>query len=180
VPSDDDIRDPRAFRWVEAGVSGLAREREWDATAIVELPSLRGESVGELDYRLLGDGSLVGQVPPEALTELAAGLELDPPYAARAVRQSELEWLVGAVKLESDVVDLPQDVPAQTLEVAIPPEGAERMVIVDGEILGEEPVGLVGDAVSELERRGRERFQAFVARADRVEDGRWDLTIDPL
>ncbi len=87
--------------------------------------------------------------------------------------------MVGAVQLESDVVDLPRDVPAQTLEVAIPPEG-ERMVIVDGEILGEEPTGLVGAAASELERRGRERFQAFVARADRVEDGRWDLTIDPL
>lgn len=179
MASDDDIRDPRAFRWVEAGVSGLAREREWDATAIVEVPSLRGESVVELDFRLLGDGSLVGEIPPEALSDLTAGLELAPPYAARAVRQSELEWLVGAVQLESDVVDLPQDVPAQTLEVAIPPEG-ERMVIVDGEILGEEPTGLVGAAVSELERRGRERFQAFVARADRVEDGRWDLTIDPL
>ena len=179
MASDDDIRDPRAFRWVEAGVSGLAREREWDATAIVEVPSLRGESVVELDFRLLGDGSLVGEIPPEALSDLTAGLELAPPYAARAVRQSDLEWLVGAVQLESDVVDLPQDVPAQTLEVAIPPEG-ERMVIVDGEILGEEPTGLVGAAVSELERRGRERFQAFVARADRVEDGRWDLTIDPL
>lgn len=179
MASDDDIRDPRAFRWVEAGVSGLAREREWDATAIVEVPSLRGESVVELDFRLLGDGSLVGDIPAEALSEITAGLELSPPYAARAVRQSDLEWLVGAVQLESDVVDLPQDVPAQTLEVAIPPEG-ERMVIVDGEILGEEPTGLVGAAVSELERRGRERFQAFVARADRVEDGRWDLTIDPL
>lgn len=179
MASDDDIRDPRAFRWVEAGVSGLAREREWDATAIVELPSLRGESVVELDFRLLGDGSLVGEVPAEALSDMTAGLELAPPYAARAVRQSDLEWLVGAVQLESDVVDLPQDVPAQTLEVAIPPEG-ERMVIVDGEILGEEPTGLVGAAASELERRGRERFQAFVARADRVEDGRWDLTIDPL
>lgn len=179
MASDDDIRDPRAFRWVEAGVSGLAREREWDATAIVELPSLRGESVVELDFRLLGDGSLVGEIPPEALSEFTAGLELAPPYAARAVRQSDLEWLVGAVQLESEVVDLPQDVPAQTLEVAIPPEG-ERMVIVDGEILGEEPTGLVDAAVSELERRGRERFQAFVARADRVEDGRWDLTIDPL
>jgi hypothetical protein len=176
---DDDLSDPRAFRWVEAGVSGLARQREWDATAIVELPSLRGESIGELDYRLLGDGTLVGDIPAEALRELTAGLELDPPYVARAVRQSEIEWLVGAVQLESDVVDLPQDVPAETLEVAIPPEG-ERMVIVDGEILGEEPTGTVAAAASELERRGRERFQAFVARADRVEDGRWDLTIDPL
>ena len=27
---------------------------------------------------------------------------------------------------------------------------------------------------------GRERFQAFVVRADRVEDARWDITIDPL
>ena len=41
VGPHDEISDPRAFRWVESGVSGLARAREWDATAIAEVPELR-------------------------------------------------------------------------------------------------------------------------------------------
>ena len=27
----DDLSDPRTFRWVEAGISGIPRTREWDA-----------------------------------------------------------------------------------------------------------------------------------------------------
>jgi len=70
VPPDDDIRDPRAFRWVETGVSGLARQREWDATAIVEVPELRATEEAEIEFRLLGDGSVIGDVAPGVLAEL--------------------------------------------------------------------------------------------------------------
>ena len=62
MPPDDSIQDPRAFRWVEAGVSGLARQREWDATSIAEVPSLRASDETELDFRVLGDGSVIGDV----------------------------------------------------------------------------------------------------------------------
>ena len=61
---DDQIRDPRAFRWVETGVSGLARVREWDATAIAEVDALRASDETEIDFRVLGDGSVVGDVSP--------------------------------------------------------------------------------------------------------------------
>ena len=64
MPPDDEIRDPRAFRWVETGVSGLARQREWDATAIVEVPELRATEEAEIEFRLLGDGSVIGDVAP--------------------------------------------------------------------------------------------------------------------
>jgi hypothetical protein len=178
VPGDE-IGDPRLFRWVESGVSGLARQREWDATAIVELPSLAGWDLQELEFRLLGDGSVVGDVPAEALRELTGELGLDPPYAVQAVRQGGDEWMVGALQLESEVVSLPAGIEALSLEVAVPPEG-ETMLLVDGDVVAEAPEGPTGEAVRELERLGRERFQAFVARADRVEDGRWDLTVDPL
>jgi hypothetical protein len=63
--------------------------------------------------------------------------------------------------------------------VAVPPDG-ETTLLVDGEIAAEAPEGLEGEALSTLESLGAARFQAFVARADRVEDGRWELTIDPL
>jgi hypothetical protein len=175
----DDIQDPRAFRWVETGVSGLARQREWDATAIADVPALRETELGEVDFRILGDGSVVGEVAPVALAELTAEIALEPPYAVRAVRQNESEWMVGAVRMESELVELPAGVGSVSLEVAVPPEG-EAMYIADGEILTEEPAGLSGEAFARLEQIGAGRFQAFVARADRLEDGRWELTVDPL
>ena len=176
---DDEIRDPRAFRWVESGVSGLARQREWDATAIAEVPALVGSDEAEMDFRVLGDGSVVGDVSADMLAELTGDLGLDPPYAARAVRQNEREWMVGALRIESELVELPAGIDAVSLEAAVPPDG-EAMYLLDGEILTEAPTGASADALSELERLGAARFQAFVARADRLEDGRWELTVDPL
>jgi hypothetical protein len=95
------------------------------------------------------------------------------------VRQNAREWMVGAIRIESELVALPAGVDAASLEAAVPPEG-ETMYLMDGEILSEPPEGPAADALAELERRGAERFQAFVARADRLEDGRWELTVDPL
>jgi hypothetical protein len=180
VPHDDDILDPRgAFRWVEAGVSGLARQREWDATAIVEVPALRASDATEVDFRVLGDGSVIGDVDREVLAQLTNRLDIEAPYAARAVRQDEIEWIVGAIRFESDLIELPAGVEALALEAAVPPDG-EAMYIVDGDMLAEPPDGPVADALAELERIGASRFQAFVARADRLEDGRWELTVDAL
>ncbi len=179
MASDDEIRDPRAFRWVEAGVSGLARQREWDATSIVEVPELRATEEAEIEFRLLGDGSLIGDVTQSVLAELTKDLRIEPPYAARAVRQNASEWMVGAIRIESDLIELGTDVAALALEVAVPPDG-ETMYLVDGDILVEEPSGAEAEALGQLEGLGAERFQAFVARADRLEDGRWELTVDPL
>ena len=113
------------------------------------------------------------------LAALTDRLELDRPYAVRAVRQSEVEWMVGALRFESELAELPTGLEALALEVAVPPEG-ETMYIVDGEILAEAPGGAAADAFAELEQRGAARFQAFVVRADRLEDGRWEVTVDPL
>lgn len=179
MPFDDDIRDPRAFRWVEAGVSGLAREREWDATALVELRELQATDEAEIDFRLLGDGSVIGDVQPTVLAELTKDLGIEPPYAARAVRQNETEWMVGALRIESELIELPAGLESLTLEVAVPPEG-EAMYVADGEILAEPRDRLEAEAFERLADLGTERFQAFAARADRLEDGRWELTVDPL
>lgn len=177
----DDIGDPRVFRWVEAGVSGLAALREWDATGIAEVPELEATELSELDFRLLTGGTLVGDVPREAVPALTRELGLDPPFAARAVRQNAREWTVAALQLDSEVVDLPRGLDALALEVAVPPEAdGEPAYLVDGEFQTELPEGPLGEALRDLERRALERFQAVVARADRVEDGRWELTIDPL
>jgi hypothetical protein len=179
VTSADDIRDPRVFRWVESGVSGLARARDWDATALVQAPSLRGDAARELEFRIFADGTVVGDVPPEAVAELTGELGLQPPLVVQAVRQGDSEWTVGALQLESELVSLPHGIAAMSLEVAVPPDG-ETTLLIDGEIVAEAPDGPEGDALATLESLGAARFQAFVARADRVEDGRWELTVDPL
>ena len=54
------------------------------------------------------------------------------------------------------------------------------MYLVDGEIQTDDPTGAEAEAFEQLSERGAARFRAFVARADRLEDGRWELTIDPL
>jgi hypothetical protein len=175
---DDRIREP-GLRWVESGVSGLARPRQWDATALVEVPALRGYDVAQLEFRVRADGSVAGDVPAESVPALTAELGLDPPYTVRAVRRSETAWAVGALSVASDPIELPGGIEAVTLEVAVPPQG-ERMLLADGEMVADEPTGAEARAFEEIERAGRARFQAFVARADRVEDGRWELTVDPL
>ena len=179
MPERDPIHDPGAFRWVEAGVSGLARPRQWDATSLVEVAALRGYETPELEFRVLADGSVQGDVPAEAVPELTAELGLDPPYAVRAVRKEGGRWAVGALQFAAEEIALPPGIAAWSLEVAVPPDG-ETAFLVDGEPLDGEPEGEVERALGELERVGRDRFQAFVARADRVGDGRWQLTVDPL
>jgi hypothetical protein len=174
---DERIRDP-GLRWVESGVSGLARPRQWDATALVDVDELRGYDVAQLEFRVRGDGSVVGDVPLDAVPVLTAELRVEPPYTVRAVRRSETAWAVGALLVQSELIALPTGIEAASLEVALPPRG-ERMLFADGEVV-EDASGSETRAYEELERAGRARFQAFVARADRVEDGRWELTVDPL
>jgi hypothetical protein len=95
----------------------------------------------------------------------------------RAVRQGRLGWAVAARILRSEPIAL--NAPGVSrLEVVVSPEG-DVTVLVDGEDTPSGAPHLEG-AASEVERRGRERFQAFVARADRVGEDRWELTIDPL
>ena len=95
----------------------------------------------------------------------------------RAVRQDEKTWMVGARAISSSLISL--HLSASTLEMACPP-GEDRSVFVDGEFVTEPFEGEIEEAVRELERLGQERFESFVARADKVEGDRWELTIDPL
>jgi hypothetical protein len=179
VTGRDEINDPGVFRWVESGVSGLARPREWDETAVVEAPALRGYETSAIEFRVFVDGTVVGDVPADAVAELTGELGLSPPLAVRAVRSNETSWSVGALQLDSELVVLPPGIAAVSLEVAVPPDG-EPTLLVDGDMAAESPEGPEAEAFHELQRLGEARFQAFVARADRLDDGRWELTIDPL
>jgi hypothetical protein len=127
---------------------------------------------------VLAGGAVTGDVPAEAVPALTGELGLEPPYAVRAVRRSRLGWAVAGRALRSEPValELPEEISA--LEVVVAPAGDETVLVDGQEAAALEPAW--EPAVEELRRRGRERFQSFVARADRVGEGRWDLTVDPL
>ena len=183
---EHDITDPRVVpRWVESGVSGVPRNREWDMSALVAVPELDGARAFEFEFAAFADGAvrIEGDVrlPPEAVERLGREVEraLAPPYTARAVRHGRREWFLAARALRATLLALPPGVPAESLEVVLSPEG-ERVALVDGEIVAPFVDRPVEEALRELERRGRERFQAFVARADKLDEERWQLTVDAL
>ncbi|MGH3031104.1 MAG: hypothetical protein ACRDNE_10130 [Gaiellaceae bacterium] len=142
------------------------------------MEALAATELQELDFAVLADGAVLGEVPLDALPALAGELDLQPPYVVRAVRQGRLEWAAAARVLKSEPIVLSVPAELSALEVVVAPEG-DRSVLVDGEeAVTVDPAW--EEAVQELERRGRKRFQSFVARADRVGEDRWELTVDPL
>jgi len=179
----DDIRDPRGVpRWMEVGISGVPRQREWDLVSIVDIPELDGAPVSELAFRLLDDERVAGaepsDVPSSALSRLAllVAESLEPPCEVRAVRRGVLDWSLAARRISVELVDLPELEHVDDLVVALAPDGG-RTVLVDGREL--EPEGPVEEASLHLQELGRRRFPAFVARAARSTAG-WELTVDPL
>jgi hypothetical protein len=179
----DDIRDPRGVpRWLEVGISGVPRQREWDLVSLVDVPELEGAPVSEVSFRLVEAGRPAGtepaEVPAAAVARLSAVVEqaLEPPCEVRALRRGVLDWSVAARRIAVELVDLPSPDAVEEVAVAVTPDG-ERTVLVDGE--ESEADGPLAELVAELEQRGRARFPSFVARAVRSSAG-WEVTVDPL
>lgn len=180
--TDQDIRDPRvAPRWLEAGITGVPRSREWDVVRVVDIPELEASRLAEIAFDGLGAGPVSAgdgqEVPAAVLDRLAAAVEeeLDPPYEALVVRRGRLDWALAARSRQFEEVGLPPLPNVTMISVAVSPDG-ERSVYVLGEP-GDDPA--VEAAVAELERRGRDRFDAFAVQAEQTSAG-WKLTIDPL
>ena len=153
----------------EVGVTGLHRLREWDATAAVEAPELRGD---EAEFTVLPDGSLLvdEEVGEASLAPLADALEeqIRPPYRARGVRRHGEVWAVAAKGIE--VVDLRPDVEGDDLELVS--RAGERALTVDGErSFGSLP---------QLERLAASRSADYVLHATRLDGSLWEVRIAPL
>jgi hypothetical protein len=164
-----------------AGITGLARPREWDATVAIDLPELSGVPADELSFiafpeEVVARGGLFG----EACGRVADALdrEVSRPYMAQAIRRGANAWAAGARRVNAELMRLP-GIGAESLEVAISPDG-EMSAAVDGAAVQGLVAPEIDAALRELERRGRDRFEAFAARADNLDGERWQLTIDPL
>ncbi len=157
--------DP-AREWLAAGITGLQRQREWDAVATVQGEGASGEEMG---FVALPDGTFVlesdGAADP-AFFAAALGESIAPPYRALAVRRPEL-WAVGAVGIEVERLD--PDPRGAELELTW--NGSELALTIDN--LPAEP----GQA-SALERIAAARVRgAYAAHAHRVRDDLWELSI---
>jgi hypothetical protein len=177
--------DPDSLPWLAAGVRGVARDREWDAVETVDLAELRERPLDELELRVRADGTAApaaSGVPPEAVDRIVAALagSVEPPYLVQAVRKSEITWSLGAIALAAEPLDLPAGLSADWIEVVMAPDG-DLTAYADGEPL--EATSMDPDltaALEMLERLGSERFECYVARAERVGADRWEVTVDPL
>jgi hypothetical protein len=152
-----------------AGITGLHRAREWDATAAVDAPDLGGEEVA---FVVLPDGSVLvddetGDAP---LAPLADALEeqLRPPYRARGVRRRGDVWAVAAKAIE--VIDLRPDVEGDELELVS--RAGERTLTVDG--------ARAFGSVPQLEQLGAGRAADYVVHASRLDGSLWEVRIAPL
>ena len=160
--------DP-AREWLAAGITGLARGREWDAVATLRADGPPGEDVV---FVALPDGTFVvessGTVDPASF---AAALRegIAPPYRALAVRRPEL-WAIGAV-----AIDVERLHPS--------PRGDELQLTWDGSELELSIDGVPADPAqaSALERVASRRIGgAYAAHAHRVRDDLWEVSVNAL
>jgi hypothetical protein len=154
--------DP-AREWLAAGITGLARGREWDAVVLAEAPGTAGE---ELEFVALTDGRLLGEGDSTALAGALAGA-IEPPYRAVAVRRVDL-WAVGARRI--DVVELEQDTAGDEFELVRSADGESTRI--DGI-----PSSI---HLPELEALGRARSATFVVRAHRLVDALMEIEVESL
>jgi hypothetical protein len=156
--------------WLASGITGLPRQREWDAVATSDAP---GEPGWEVEFVALAGGRLLVEDATEGFdpAPLAGALEgsIEPPYRATAFRREEL-WTIGATGIEA--VRLDPDPRGDDLELTW--DGSTLTLSVDG--LPTDP-----GAAPALERlaRGRES-DGFAANAHRLDGELFEILVFPL
>ena len=170
--ADVDVPQPDARPVVggarEPGIHGIARQRQWDAVATVRAPEISGE---ELTFDVLPDRTVLvdEEEGDAALAPLADAVEreLQPPYRARAVRQSQELWAVAARAI--DVVQLPGRA-GETIELSVR-DGERTLTVDDAREFG---------TVPELDALAGGRHADYVVRAERLDGDWWEVKVDPL
>jgi hypothetical protein len=154
--------------WNDAALTGLARTREWDVTALAEAPEVKGE---EVRFDVLPDGTILveDEVGDAGLAPLAEAVEatLPPPYRVQAVRQSDARWAIAAKAIR--VVELPGQA-GDALELTH--RAGERELKIDGR----RSFG----GVPKLELLAGAQFSDYAVQAQRLDGDLWEVRIDPL
>jgi hypothetical protein len=151
--------------WLAAGITGLQRQREWDAVATADASGTPG---AEVEFVALDDGSFLFETGDADPAPFAAALResIAPPYRALAVRRPEV-WAVGAVSIE--VGRLEPDPAGDELELTW--DGTTLALTVDD--LPAEPSRAEG-----LQRLATARERgAYAAHAHRLRGDLWELSV---
>ena len=156
--------------WLEAGITGLPRQKEWDAVATSDAPGTTGD---EAEFVALSDGRLLVDSGPEGFDPgpLAVALEgaIERPYRALAMRRPEI-WAVGANVIET--ARLEPDPRGNDLELTW--DGAALALVADG--MPADPSG-----VAALERLAVEREDgSYAAHATRLDGDLWEVLVLPV
>ena len=157
--------DP-AREWLAAGITGLQRQREWDAVATLDGDGAEGDEAG---FVALTDGSFVVESGADAdLARFAEALrdDVEAPYRALAVRRPGV-WVVGAVSIE--VARLDPDPRGNELELVWNGSGLELTI----DDLPAHPA-----QAGALERIAARRIVgAYAAHAHRLRGDLWELSV---
>jgi hypothetical protein len=152
--------------WLAAGITGLQRQREWDAVATAQVDGIPDDEVA---FVALSDGTFVleseGSFDPAPFAH-ALGGEIDPPFRALAVRRPEV-WAVGAVSIEVDRLD--PDPRGDELELTW--NGSSLELTIDG--VPAEP-----SRAEALQRMASSRVSGpYAAHAHRLRADVWELSV---
>jgi len=152
--------------WLAAGITGIPRQREWDAVVLADAP---GEPGAEIEFVSLPDGRLLEE-GGEA-TRFAAALEgaIEAPYRAIAVRRED-RWAVGACRIQ--VARLDPDPLGDDLELTW--DGATLALVADGVPVGPSQAPALERLASEREKGG------YAAQAHRLDGDLWEIIVLPL
>jgi hypothetical protein len=148
--------------WMETGVHGVPRPRQWEAVVTVHAPSAKGDAA---QFVVLLDGR-VHVEHGEVVEDLAAaaGGALAPAFRAEAVRRDGDHWALGLRKIQ--VVELPE-VEGDELVLAV--NADERTLIIDGSPAQWRP------ALQPLLRDGD-----YVIEAARLDGASWEFRVAQL
>ena len=161
------LDEPAPLGWMETGIHGVPRQRQWDAVVTVEVEGIEGDAV---HFVALPDDILLVDEDVDA-EPLAAALDdaAQPPYRAEAVRRGETQWAVGIRRIE--VVDLGDDAP----------DGEELTLTVREGETGSSSTAAQGSARS---RRSSGSAQArstnYVVQGHRLDGTLWEIRVTPL
>jgi hypothetical protein len=156
------VADPRPA-WQETGIHGLHRPSEWDTTVTAAVPGIEGNAAR---WVALPDGTLLVEDGPDGtLDPLAAVVEerIQPPYRARAARQTGDIWAVQAARIE--VLALPDAPEGDTLDLARS-DGAAALSVDGAQVFGSLPA---------LEERGEREGSEFAVHAERLDGDLWEV-----
>jgi hypothetical protein len=152
--------------WMETGIHGVPRQREWDAVVAVEAEGVEGD---QARFVALPDETLLVE-QGEDVEPLAQALDeiVQPPYRAEAVRRGPAQWAVGVRRIE--VVELEDDPEGETLTLTS--RDGERTLLVDG--------APVFGSIPALERLGAARAESYVVEGLRLAEGLWEVRVTAL